>query len=68
MGLNSKVVVTGDVTQIDLPRGQISGLVEAREILSSVPEISFCYFNERDVIRHRLVKQIIKAYDTRRDF
>ncbi|RPI26960.1 MAG: PhoH family protein [Acidobacteria bacterium] len=68
MGLNSKVVVTGDVTQIDLPRGQISGLVEAREVLSPVPDISFCYFNERDVVRHRLVKKIIQAYDTRRDF
>jgi phosphate starvation-inducible PhoH-like protein len=68
MGLNSKVVVTGDVTQIDLPRGQTSGLVEAREILSRVPEISFCYFNERDVVRHRLVKSIILAYDRHREF
>jgi phosphate starvation-inducible PhoH-like protein len=68
MGLNSKVVVTGDVTQIDLPRGQVSGLVEAREVLSHVPDISFCYFDERDVVRHRLVKKIIQAYDSRRDF
>ncbi len=68
MGLNSKVVVTGDVTQIDLPRGQVSGLVEAREVLSHVPDISFCYFDERDVVRHRLVKKIILAYDSRRDF
>jgi phosphate starvation-inducible protein PhoH and related proteins len=68
MGLNSKAVVTGDVTQIDLPRGQASGLVEAREILSKVPDISFCYFNERDVVRHRLVKLIIKAYENGRDF
>ncbi|RPJ59534.1 MAG: PhoH family protein [Acidobacteria bacterium] len=68
MGVNSKVVVTGDVTQIDLPRGQVSGLVEAREVLSHVPDISFCYFDERDVVRHRLVKKIIQAYDSRRDF
>jgi phosphate starvation-inducible protein PhoH and related proteins len=67
MGLNSKAVVTGDVTQIDLPRGQTSGLVEAREILSKVPEISFSFFNERDVVRHRLVKLIIQAYDHGRE-
>jgi len=68
MGVNSKVVVTGDVTQIDLPRGQVSGLVEAREVLSHVPDIGFCYFDERDVVRHRLVKKIIQAYESRRDF
>ncbi len=68
MGLNSKVVVTGDVTQIDLPRGHVSGLVEAREVLSNVRDIGFCYFDERDVVRHRLVKKIIQAYDSRRDF
>ena len=68
MGLNSKVVVTGDVTQIDLPRGQTSGLVEAREVLSHVTDIGFCYFDERDVVRHRLVKKIIQAYESRRDF
>jgi len=65
MGLNSKVVVTGDVTQIDLPRGQLSGLVEAREVLSPLDSIRFCYFNEKDVVRHRLVKVIIQAYEKR---
>jgi phosphate starvation-inducible protein PhoH and related proteins len=63
MGLNSKAVVTGDITQIDLPRGQKSGLIEAREILAGVPGIAFCYFDERDVVRHRLVKLIIQAYE-----
>jgi phosphate starvation-inducible protein PhoH and related proteins len=63
MGVNSKAVVTGDITQIDLPRGQKSGLIEAREILAGVPGIAFCYFDERDVVRHRLVKLIIQAYE-----
>ena len=63
IGLNSKTVVTGDVTQIDLPRGQKSGLVETAEILRSVEEISFCYFDHRDVVRHRLVQLIIQAYE-----
>jgi phosphate starvation-inducible protein PhoH and related proteins len=65
MGINSKAVVTGDITQIDLPRGQRSGLIEAREILAGVPGIAFCYFDERDVVRHRLVKLIIQAYEKR---
>ncbi|MFQ5928078.1 MAG: PhoH family protein [Acidobacteriota bacterium] len=63
IGLNSKAVVTGDVTQIDLPRGQKSGLVQANEILSGVEGISFCSFDERDVVRHHLVKVIIQAYE-----
>ena len=63
IGLNSKAVVTGDVSQIDLPEGQRSGLVEARELLDSVEGISFCYFDRRDVVRHRLVQLIIEAYD-----
>jgi phosphate starvation-inducible PhoH-like protein len=62
IGLNSKAVVTGDVTQIDLPRGQESGLVEADRILKGIDGISFCYFDHRDVVRHRLVKLIIQAY------
>jgi len=62
IGLNSKAVVTGDITQIDLPSGQKSGLVEAREILSHKGEISFCNFSERDSVRHRIVKLVIQAY------
>ncbi len=62
IGMNSKAVITGDVTQIDLPLGRSSGLVEARNILSPVEGLAFCYFNESDVVRHRLVRLIIKAY------
>lgn len=62
IGLNSRAVVTGDVTQVDLPRGQISGLTQARQLLGSVEGISFCEFDQRDVVRHRLVKLIIQAY------
>ncbi len=65
IGLESKVVVTGDVTQIDLPPGKRSGLVEAREILSGIEGIEFVYFTEKDVVRHPLVKSIIKAYEER---
>jgi phosphate starvation-inducible PhoH-like protein len=63
MGLGSKVVVTGDITQIDLPPGKISGLVEAISILSGADGIAFCYFDEKDVVRHRLVQTIVKAYE-----
>jgi phosphate starvation-inducible PhoH-like protein len=63
LGFNSKAVVTGDITQIDLPPGKTSGLKEAIEVLSPVNEISFQYFNERDVVRHPLVKKIIRAYE-----
>ncbi len=63
MGFGSKVVVTGDVTQIDLPRGKKSGLVEASKILAQVSDIDFCYLKESDVVRHELVKKIISAYD-----
>ena len=63
IGLHSKAVVTGDVTQIDLPPGQISGLVEARRLLAGIDAIAFCEFNRHDVVRHPLVKQIILAYD-----
>ncbi len=62
IGINSKAVITGDVTQIDLPYGRNSGLVEAQGILNSVDGLAFCYFNEGDVVRHRLVRLIIKAY------
>ncbi|MBN1572995.1 MAG: PhoH family protein [Deltaproteobacteria bacterium] len=63
LGFNSKTVITGDITQIDLPPGKISGLVEAKKILSDIEGIDFCYFNEKDVVRHRLVREIIKAYE-----
>jgi len=63
IGLGSKVVVTGDITQIDLPPGRISGLVEAISVLSGTEGIAFCYFDEKDVVRHRLVQSIIKAYE-----
>ncbi len=63
LGFSSKAVITGDITQIDLPEGKASGLIEARRILSGVEGISFIYFSERDVVRHRLVRDIIKAYD-----
>jgi phosphate starvation-inducible PhoH-like protein len=67
MGWGSKVVVTGDITQIDLPKGQASGLVEAAEVLRDVAGIAFVYLGERDVVRHEMVQKIIKAYDRRRE-
>jgi phosphate starvation-inducible PhoH-like protein len=63
LGFNSKAVVTGDVTQIDLPNGRRSGLVEAVEVVGKVTGISIIYFTERDVVRHTLVQRIIRAYD-----
>ena len=63
MGFGSRVVVTGDVTQIDLPRGKKSGLIEARRVLHDVEEIRFCELKDVDVVRHQLVKKVIKAYD-----
>jgi phosphate starvation-inducible PhoH-like protein len=63
IGFGSKVVVTGDITQIDLPQGRTSGLVEAISVLTGVKGISFVYFDERDVVRHRLVQAVIKAYE-----
>lgn len=64
MGFGSKLVVTGDITQIDLPRGKKSGLIEAEKILKPVRDIGFCYLKEQDVVRHELVKKIITAYDS----
>ena len=64
MGVGSKVVVTGDVTQIDLPDRTRSGLVDALQVLKGVGGIAQCYFTEKDVVRHRLVQEIIKAYET----
>ena len=63
IGFGSKVVITGDITQIDLPTGRTSGLVEAIAVLSGVKGISFVYFDEKDVVRHKLVQSVIKAYD-----
>jgi phosphate starvation-inducible PhoH-like protein len=63
IGFGSKAVITGDVTQVDLPTGKRSGLVEASRILQNIPGIEFVYFTEKDVVRHRLVQMIIKAYE-----
>jgi phosphate starvation-inducible PhoH-like protein len=63
LGFNSKAVVTGDVTQIDLPSGRRSGLIEAVEVVGKVTGISIIYFTERDVVRHSLVQRIIRAYE-----
>jgi len=63
LGFGSKVIVTGDVTQIDLPKGKSSGLKTVMEILEGVNGIDFIYFNEKDVVRHKLVQDIIKAYE-----
>jgi phosphate starvation-inducible PhoH-like protein len=63
IGFGSKVVVTGDVTQIDLPRGQRSGLKEAERVLQNIDEIQFVYFNDKDVVRHKLVQMIVRAYE-----
>ena len=64
LGFGSKAVVTGDVTQIDLPSGRTSGLVEAARVVAKVEGLAFVYFDERDVVRHKLVQAIVKAYET----
>lgn len=63
LGFGSKMVITGDITQIDLPRGKTSGLIEAERILSGIEEIGFIHFTEQDVVRHTLVQKIITAYN-----
>jgi phosphate starvation-inducible protein PhoH and related proteins len=63
LGFGSKAVITGDVTQIDLPSGRPSGLIEAMKVVNDIEGISFIYFDDRDVVRHRLVQQIVKAYE-----
>ena len=63
LGFNSKAVITGDVTQIDLPDGRRSGLVETLDIVAKVKGIAFVHFNEKDVVRHNLVQQIVRAYE-----
>ncbi len=62
LGFGSKVVVTGDVTQIDLPREQASGLIQVQEILGSIEGIAFVRFSHQDVVRHKLVQRIVEAY------
>jgi phosphate starvation-inducible PhoH-like protein len=64
IGFGSKAVVTGDRTQIDLPRGQKSGLKEAERVLADLEGIEFCYFTDKDVVRHKLVQMIVQAYET----
>jgi len=63
IGFGSKAVVTGDITQIDLPSGKVSGLNEAIAILDGVPGIQFCRFTDVDVVRHPIVQEIIRAYE-----
>jgi phosphate starvation-inducible PhoH-like protein len=63
LGFGSKAVVTGDITQIDLPQARMSGLVEALKIVKDVEGIGFVYFDDKDVVRHKLVQQIVKAYE-----
>jgi len=63
LGFNSKAVITGDITQVDLPEGRRSGLMEAAEVVNRVIGISFVYFTEHDVVRHQLVQRIIRAYE-----
>jgi len=63
LGFNSKAVITGDVTQVDLPPGKASGLIEIIKILEGIEGIDFVFFSEKDVVRHRLVQAIVKAYE-----
>jgi len=66
LGFGAKAVITGDVTQVDLPPGALSGLAEARDLLTNVEGIEFVHFTDRDVVRHPLVQDIIRAYENRR--
>ena len=63
MGFGSKMVITGDITQIDLPNPSQSGLLDAMKILDSIEQITFCKLDSQDIVRHQLVKQIVSAYD-----
>jgi phosphate starvation-inducible PhoH-like protein len=63
LGFGSKAVITGDITQIDLPAGRLSGLVDALNVVGEVDGIAFVHFDERDVVRHKLVQAIVKAYE-----
>ncbi len=62
LGFGSKAVITGDITQTDLPRGQISGLNQVREVLPGINGVAFIFFSDQDVVRHELVQRIIQAY------
>ena len=66
MGMNTKMIITGDTSQVDLPRGVRSGLSEALEILDGVSGIGFVHMNRKDIVRHRLVSRIVEAYDKRK--
>ena len=63
LGFGSKAVITGDITQVDLPAGRVSGLIEVRGILKDIPGLRFIHFTEEDVVRHELVQQIVRAYE-----
>ena len=63
MGKNSKFIVTGDVTQVDLPKNKKSGIIQASKILKNIKGVNFVYLDSRDVVRHKLVTQIINAYE-----
>jgi len=63
LGYDSKAVITGDITQVDLPQDRPSGLITARDILAGVRGLGFCYFDEKDVVRHPLVQEVIRAYE-----
>ena len=63
MGFGSKIIITGDITQIDLPDNKKSGLVEAMKVLRNIDDIAIVRFSDKDVVRHKLVQDIIKAYD-----
>ncbi len=63
LGFNSRTVITGDITQIDLPPGKVSGLIEAEKVLRDVENVKMIYFSEKDVVRHKLVQEILRAYE-----
>ena len=63
MGMNTKMIITGDMTQIDLPSSQTSGLIQAMKILKGVKGISFIELNKKDIVRHKLVTRIVEAYE-----
>ena len=63
LGFNSRMVITGDITQVDLPSSRVSGLIEIQSVLKNIAGIQFVYFTEKDVVRHELVSEIVRAYD-----
>jgi len=67
LGFNSKAVITGDPTQIDLPPSKTSGIIEAKQALAKVDGIALCELDKRDVVRHPLVQRIVQAYDDHRN-